>query len=1736
MFPRARFSVPLVACGFLLQAASLTAEPARHPTGYRQPDPKEWSEQVARSKPAVARRLAGRVVPSAATIDFQWLPAIGYQSYGNCGAWPSAYYQKTYYEAREHGWVRPSPAVDPEHVTSVAFAYSLEYNPGYEGSSPSYIAEVMKRYGTTTWVERPESSGYTNPTEAEWRLAARYRAADWQAIDFSTPAGRATAKAFIAGGDPISSGWGNTTTNVHAYHGGTGTGVDNDVLYAFVGGSGPGHAVTIVGYDDNKPYQVAGENRSGAWLVANQWGTNWGVTAEPGGTAGYMWIAYDLMGSGIVLEDRIGYEPKDFFVYTIHADIPGYVDVDLVYGDPLVPTATLPLFYVQCLNSFETTVAEDITDYRSVLHDKWNWRLELYHVAATNAGASRWKPWIENARLELENQDPITFAGLPLTGGNSLETVHVDQACNARTTDLFKDLDTNTHGQAFWIDWNSDGHDDLYVGGQANMDLWAQGITEIHPNRIFLYGEDGSYTSTSIGVDQFNWSTQLQDFNRDGLPDLLTASDDGVDREVDLYLQGANGGMARVRGIVEPPGGAVMGSADVNNDGAPDLLISGQFATGVGLFTDETRLYLNDGAGGFDELLMSLPVRAFHDWKWADFDQDGWIDLVFDDSVYRNMDGAGFEARATLPISTWALAIDDMDRDGRPDIAALGSMETRVLHNAGDFTFETAQTLPGFVYLEQRPNAAFWGDYDADGRLDFLQSGFLSMGNFVRAPREVQFHRQLANGTFDRPGLIFPPLSSGIVTGADIDADGDLDLYVSGQQTTPFPDPAPAMIPWDSGVYRNVLKEFAGVGANTPPEAPTGLQSQVLDAATGAVNLTWTAPGDAQELTPLALGYRLRVGTTPGGSQVVSNAGPRERRGLWIAPGTPGKRLRDLAVGRYYWSVQAVDSSHAAGPWSPEASFTLGAPGNRGDVNHDGIVDAADEIATSRMLAKVIAEDLGAADADESGRLDADDSGAVAARLVGAAWLKGEIGTTGGAIRGNGFNLQVPAGAFLESVALTVKRSDADPMDVGGSTHGYAIEGLPVDYLLPITLELYNNTGGDNERFLLGEHVLRRSDGALTTAWRPLPTTPLGSGWYRTLLPVPQNGTRRAGRASGIDGGTFELQLQEITVDQDPLWRITLPPSQLAMLPRIKAALNGAYTKFSTAPFNFSYADRTNWPMDVFFRPMDPDDDGGQVASKWGVNYSYIELNTKFLTAPDGFGDDPSLEILIGHEFFHFVQSLYDPRTGFSQATTTGYGYWVDEMTATWVETLFSPDPNYVPSVARLYKDAPLSGLPRADFSFYNTPTSHLRRWGYGLAPLCDFLAQHYGPQFIPATYQKIKAGTMPISALSTSLYTGAPDTQLWWSSFAEEWVDDERLFFYNGHLLKPIKDSDFPGFAIDDRRISLESGKLSNHLFLPLSPYQIGGVTITPMNAALTALSDPATKIMFRLKDSSQAAGMHIAALDNQDPTIHYQATRLSANVLRADVPGTLQLAQRNSYLAAVITSTENKIINPQLDVYVLYNNTQTLAAANVGQAQVDGSKFPTYHVTATLGVKDTGGIEDYSLPAGYQSALLGIVWTTKKETFPFDVQIALTSGNTKSMEWAGYRYDSTLTNTKYRLVRRNREYTTIYRDEVVSSLNLNLDVDPAMNYQFYDVVIVATIEEKTYAPNTVPDPPWVLLSTQTLDWEIPATSAFLLIGDRNWEETEEVPFDPTARGARAVPPRAAILFRDRLPLSASR
>src|SRR5205085_282310 len=132
---------------------------------------------------------------------------------------------------------------------------------------------------------------------------------------------------------------------------------------------------------------------------------------------------------------------------------------------------------------------------------------------------------------------------------------------------------------------------------------------------------------------------------------------------------------------------------------------------------------------------------------------------------------------------------------GSTGCGALGCNQiSRVYHNdgGGAFSQDTAVTLPAV----QRSGVA-WGDYDNDGRLDFLLTGS-------------------TNGS----------ASGGISK-----------LYHNGE-----------------------------AAANTAPAAPGGLSATGL--TTSTATLAWTAAADAQTAAA-GLSYNLRVGTTPGGSEVV---------------------------------------------------------------------------------------------------------------------------------------------------------------------------------------------------------------------------------------------------------------------------------------------------------------------------------------------------------------------------------------------------------------------------------------------------------------------------------------------------------------------------------------------------------------------------------------------------------------------------------------------------------------------------------------------------------------------------------------------------------------------------------------------------------------------------------------------------------------------------------------------------
>ena len=82
----------------------------------------------------------------------------------------------------------------------------------------------------------------------------------------------------------------NSTTNVYYY---TGTEL-------------PNHLPCIIGWDDTIPHPVGGG--SGAWIVKNSWGTDWGGTCGYGSEKGYFYLCY---GSGN-MDEAAYYEYKDY--------------------------------------------------------------------------------------------------------------------------------------------------------------------------------------------------------------------------------------------------------------------------------------------------------------------------------------------------------------------------------------------------------------------------------------------------------------------------------------------------------------------------------------------------------------------------------------------------------------------------------------------------------------------------------------------------------------------------------------------------------------------------------------------------------------------------------------------------------------------------------------------------------------------------------------------------------------------------------------------------------------------------------------------------------------------------------------------------------------------------------------------------------------------------------------------------------------------------------------------------------------------------------------------------------------------------------------------------------------------------------------------------------------------------------------------------------------------------------
>lgn len=337
-----------------------------------------------------------------------------------------------------------------------------------------------------------------------------------------------------------------------------------------------------------------------------------------------------------------------------------------------------------------------------------------------------------------------------------------------------------------FADADGDGDEDILINGSTGLDL---------PNSTKLYLNDGSGNFTEMAGTPFVGTTSgsviFSDLNGDGSPDvLISGNDNDFNFTMSFYINDGMANFTEVTGLsISKTSNGEMAVSDVDSDGDPDILVTGWAGGSTGI----VKLYLNDGMANFTEMTDSpfIGVEG-SSLDFSDVDGDGDEDvliigftsgfpLVSATNLYLN-DGTGnfslVEDIAFIDFSNGSVAFSDIDLDGDADVLLSGTTSgsskfTKLYTNDGAGNFTEAVGNP---FLQVSHGSITFSDVDNDGDEDVLLSG-----NGNGASRSTKLYLNDGLGSFTLlAGTTFPGLSGSSAEFSDIDADGDLDVLMSG--------------------------------------------------------------------------------------------------------------------------------------------------------------------------------------------------------------------------------------------------------------------------------------------------------------------------------------------------------------------------------------------------------------------------------------------------------------------------------------------------------------------------------------------------------------------------------------------------------------------------------------------------------------------------------------------------------------------------------------------------------------------------------------------------------------------------------------------------------------------------------------------------------------------------------------------------------------------------------------------
>lgn len=399
------------------------------------------------------------------------------------------------------------------------------------------------------------------------------------------------------------------------------------------------------------------------------------------------------------------------------------------------------------------------------------------------------------------------------------------------------------------------------------------------------------------------------------------------------------------------------------------------------------------------------------------------------------------------------------------------------------------------------------------------------------------------------------------------------------------------------------------------------------------------------------------------------------------------------------------------------------------------------------------------------------------------------IGKEGGVIEFNDIFIEIPQGAFEESTIIDIYELE-EVSDVFESLNSkqYRIDGLPPVIKEDIHVELLNQNGEETDQIILAYEAYKKSLNDFGLAHHFLPTV-FNDGRLESSIPslnMLSNFTNIPSVEERTDKrhwlNIFSINLVETIESKNKHFSIRVNSKYVEEARSLGDYLEDAYDKFKD--MNFDYSERTKWPMEVQVKILEGED-GAFVGSVFGKNHSTIEINFNILE------DDEALRVTAGHEFFHLVQSLYDPRSTWERVKDGGTAptLWLDEAMSVWSEKLFSTESNYISKTF-------IQNMPKFFEGGWQANAVNKTReaYGYSLAPLIEFIHFHYGGDAaLVDIYEQIKKKEEGMSVLNDIFLTSLGDN---WPRILEEFLEftlypaQEGSNFNHGTLFSTLASS----------------------------------------------------------------------------------------------------------------------------------------------------------------------------------------------------------------------------------------------------------------------------------------------------------------------------------------------------------